>query len=555
MTPDLSDTAPAEHNGEKPVAATESKDVDTTEYVTGWKLVAVVAGVALACFLMLIDTMIISTAIPRITDDFNSLADIGWYASAYQFGSAAPQPLTGKIFTHFRTKWSFLFFFAIFEVGSVLCGAAQSSPMLIIGRTIAGLGGAGIINGAIIIISSCVPQEKRPVGQLGMVVGPLVGGAFTSYNTWRWCFYINLPIGAVVAVAVAFIHIPEQTHKAKAMAIFHKLHHYLDFVGFFLFAPAVLQLLLALQYGGNEFAWRSSQVIGLFCGSAATFVVWAFWNRRKGDDALLPHSLIGRRIVWVSGLFQALFMSALYGSVYYLPIYFQAINGVSAMLSGVYLLPTILPELVMAGVAGGLIMKIGYIIPFALVSTILLSIANGLYSMLRPGSPMGWWIGFQIIGGFGAGIGLNLAIVAVQAFVTGEELSSAMAFIVFMQSLGPAIFLVLCNLLFVASLKTQLPQHAPTANVGAVMQAGATGFRAIVEPGELPGVLTAYANSVNRTFYLVTALAAACFVVLWGMGWKDLRNPTGRKTGEAAGPEGNEKVLQQDEVETRSLPA
>jgi hypothetical protein len=165
-------------------------------------------------------------------------------------------------------------------------------------------------------------------------------------------FYINLPIGALVAIAIAFVHIPEQTPKAKALTILPKLHHLLDFVGFFLFAPAVLQLLLALQYGGNKYAWRSSQVIGLFCGSAATFVVWSLWNRHKGADALLPQGLITRRVVWVSGLFHALFMSALFGSVYYLPIYFQAINGASAMLSGVYLLPTILPEIFMAGLAG-----------------------------------------------------------------------------------------------------------------------------------------------------------------------------------------------------------
>ncbi len=167
-------------------------------------------------------------------------------------------------------------------------------------------------------------------------------------------FYINLPMGALVALAIVFIQIPEQTQKARALSILPNLHRLLDFVGFFLFAPAVLQLLLALQFGGNQFAWRSSQVIGLFCGSAATFIVWMIWNRHKGEEALLPHSLISRRTIWVAGLFQALFMSALYGSVYYLPIYFQAINGASAMLSGVYLLPTILPELVMAGIAGGL---------------------------------------------------------------------------------------------------------------------------------------------------------------------------------------------------------
>lgn len=130
------------------------------------------------------------------------------------------------------------------------------------------------------------------------------------------------------------------------------MHHHLDLVGFVIFAPAVLQLLLALQYGGNQYAWHSSQVIGLFCGSAATIVVWFFWNRHMGKDAMLPPSLISRTEVWSSGIYQAFLMSAVYGAIYFLPIYFQAINAASPILSGVYLLPTILPQLFMAASSG-----------------------------------------------------------------------------------------------------------------------------------------------------------------------------------------------------------
>lgn len=231
--------------------------------------------------------------------------------------------------------------------------------------------------------------------QLGLVAGPLIGGAFTTYT-----------VGAFTALVILLVRIPEQMPKQNPLVVFAKLHHYLDLVGFALFAPAVLQLLLALQYGGNQFAWKSSTVIGLFCGSGATFIVWLAWNRYKGDDALLPHSMIKQKVVWASGLFQAFMLSAVYGATYFLPIYFQAINNVTAMLSGVYLLPTILPQLVMAGWV--LVQKMGFIIPIAVVGTVFLSLGSGLYSLLQPDSSTDDWVGFQILAGVGSGLSMQL---------------------------------------------------------------------------------------------------------------------------------------------------
>ncbi|KAI0023437.1 efflux pump [Xylariomycetidae sp. FL0641] len=520
------------------VGGADGLNDDSEEYVTGMKLVLVVASVALACFLLLLDTMVVSTAIPRITDTFNSLPDVGWYASAYLFGSAAPQPLTGKVYTHFNTKWAFLSFFAIFELGSVLCGAAVSSDMLIVGRAVAGLGASGIINGAITIISSCAPFEKRPVAslvnQIGLVAGPLVGGAFTAYTTWRWCFYVNLPLGAFTALVILLVRIPEQTSKQKAFVVLSRLHHYLDLIGFALFAPAVLQLLLALQYGGNEYPWRSPTVIGLFCGSGATFALWLVWNRRKGDDALLPHSMVKQRVVWASGLYQAFLFSAIYGATFFLPIYFQAINNATAILSGVYLLPTILPQILAAGLSGVLLQKLGFVIPLAVVGTVLLALGSGLYSLLRPGSSTGDWVGFQILAGAGSGLGMQLAIMSVQAAVGQEQLAAGMALVVFAQTLGPALVLVVCNVIFDSSLKSLLQDKAPHADVSAIIRAGATGFRAIVQRDDLPAVLDAYAVSIDRVFYFVAAVASAGIVVLWGMGWHDLRTKNNGKTEDGA---------------------
>ncbi|KAK8086236.1 hypothetical protein PG994_001210 [Apiospora phragmitis] len=342
-------------------------------------------------------------------------------------------------------------------------------------------------------------------------------------STWRGSFYINLPLGSITVLLTILLRTPEQTPQKKALSVLPQLHHHLDLIGFALFAPAVIQLLLALQYGGNQYAWNSSQVIGLFCGAGANFLVWFAWNYHKGDGALLPAAMIRQRTVWSAGMFTAFQMVGIYGLFYYMPIYFQSVYNASAILSGVYVVPFILPQLLAAGLTGGILQKTGFVIPIALFSLVLSSIGVGLMSTLQADSSVGKWIGFQMLAGIGSGAGLQLGIISIQTVTTGEELSSGMAFMVFTQSLFPAIVLPLCSLLLVSSLKTLLPVYAPGADVAAVIQAGATNFRQVVGTADLQGVISAFAESLDRVFYLNAAMVVVSGLFIWGIGWYDIR--------------------------------
>ncbi|KAI0120154.1 major facilitator superfamily domain-containing protein [Nemania sp. FL0031] len=499
--------------------------------VTGTRLALMLGSLTLASFLIFVDTSIVSTAIPKITDEFHSLRDVGWYGSAYQLGSAVFVPLSGSIYNKFTLKWSYLIFFAIFEAGSAVCGAAPSSAALIVGRVIAGIGASGLNSGAFTILSCSVPIERRPailgmlfgIAQLGGVLGPLIGGAFTTGYTWRWCFYINLPLGALVAAPLVFMRVPNQFPKENPVTIIKSLHRHFDLLGFALFTSAIVELILALQLGGNQFHWYSSQVIGLFVGSGVTFIVWGFWNNRQGEAGLLPFPIIKKKEILSSGINYAFLLATVYGSLYFLPIYFQAVHNDSAIKSGVNLLAIILPQLVSAVVGGKLLEKVGYAAPFALVGCAINAIGSGLFSLLQPSTSTGKWVGFSILSGFGRGVALQAPIITTQSSVSPKHVAPATAFVVWCQYIGPTIFLTLFNVLFDTGLRSQLHEKAPNVDANAVVLAGATNFRGIVSMQDLPNVLIAYSTSLDYTFYLGAGAGVLAWAAAWGMGWNDIR--------------------------------
>ncbi|KAG4419149.1 hypothetical protein IFR04_007745 [Cadophora malorum] len=470
------------------VQSMDETSTENDEYISGIKLLLIVGVVSLSMFTMLLDTSVIVTtdtakAVPKITSDFHSLGD--------------------------------------------------TSDMFIVGRTIAGIGGSGLATGGLTIISACVPLEKRAtyvgfmmsVGLLGTVVGPVMGGILTQYTTWRWCFYTNLPMGAVVALCLLLIHIPDirGDPSSKPKHTFTSLFYDLDITGFSIFAPTVVMFLLALQWGGVEYPWKSATVIGLFCGSAGLLVVFLAWENKKGDEAMIPLAMVSKRVVWSATLSTFFLYGSLLGQAYYLAIYFQAVRGLSPSLSGAYALPGILSQVVFAGVSGLGVSKLGFYLPFTIFGSAMNSIGTGLMSTFTPNSPTAAWVCYQIISGVGRGCAFQMPMIAVQNTLAKIEHPVSMSIIMFGQSIGGSISLAIAQAVFNSGLDGALNTRAPSVSYGEVTAAGARDFRHIIPAASVPGVVSSYNEAINHVFYLVASLAAVGFVFSCGLGWKSVK--------------------------------
>jgi EmrB/QacA subfamily drug resistance transporter len=518
----------AASKGEHSLRPTTTRE-DGTEYPQGVQLGLIVLALCLAVFLMSLDNAIIATAIPKITDQFNSLSDVGWYGSAYMLTTAALQLLFGRLYTFFTIKWMYLAAIAIFELGSLICGVAPNSIALIIGRAVAGIGSAGIFSGSLIILAYSVPLEKRPMftGLIGSmygissVSGPLLGGAFTDHVTWRWCFFINLPIGAITIIVIS-IFFPDPKRKKNTETFKQRLWQ-LDPVGTGLFMPAIICLLLALQWGGTKYMWDNWRIILLFVMFAVLIAGFLFDQYKQGDRATVPPRIFFKRSVWASGLYSFAVGSAFMGAVFYLPIWFQAVKGASAVHSGIMNLPMLIGVVVFSVFAGGVVTVVGYYAPFMIAGTAIASIGFGLITTFAPDTPAPVWIGYQILIGAGMGLGFQQPFIAVQTVLDMKDVPTGTSIITFMQTLGGALFVSVAQNVFTNKLVQYIAKYVPGLDPQVVLAAGATSIQHSIDPALLPGVTRAYSDALTQTFIVFVAMVVLSIIGALAVEWKSVK--------------------------------
>ncbi|RYP44396.1 hypothetical protein DL768_009128 [Monosporascus sp. mg162] len=459
----------------------------------------------IAVFCVALDNTIISTAIPNITDEFHSLDDVGWYGSAFFLTQCAFQLLFGKLYTLFSPKWTYLASLFFFEVGSLVCGIAPSSMTLIIGRAVAGAGASGVFAGSLVIITHTSPLEKRPIWQglisamygIASVVGPLVGGVFTDLVTWRWCFYINLPFGGVTAaIIIYFLRLAPRPNPLQNKTPREKFL-WLDPLGFALFLVSMVCLFIALEW-------------------------WL------GEGATIPVRIITQRTIWAASWFAFFLSGAFYLFIYFIPIYFQAVMGASALQSSIDNLPMVLANVIFAVISGLAVSKLGYINPFCYGSVVFTSIGAGLLMTLTSETGTAQWIGYQFLFGFGIGLGFQQPPNAPLTVLAFQDLPIGIAITLFARNLGASLFVTTGNSLLVNELRDRFEDLAiPGVDPESLLAAGATSFRSIVPPSFLDEATDMYVEALQTAFRIGVIISCLSVIGAACMEWKSLNKKRG----------------------------
>ncbi|KAE9376670.1 putative MFS transporter [Stipitochalara longipes BDJ] len=503
------------------LVAFDEADPEPVKVRSKLRLTAIMSGLYLAMFIVALDQTIVATSIPTITHDLKSSSGYVWIGGAYLLSNAASGPIWAKLSDIFGRKPIFLAADALFFASSVFCAKAGSMKVLIIGRTFQGVACGGLIPLIMITISDLFSIRARSlyIGIMELVwvvaggVGPVLGGVFTERVSWRWNFWINLPISGTTFILL-FIYLDVHNPKTPVLDGLKAI----DWFGSLSIIGLVLMVLLGLEFGGASVPWNSPRVICLIVFGALMSIAFIYSEKRLAKYPLMPLKLFANKSNAAS-LLVTLWHGMIYiGGEYYLPLYFQSVKGSSPLTSGLLVMPITTTEAITGILAGVIIHSTGRYLEMIYIGVTFMTIGNGLYILLSPASTLAEIIIYQIVAGIGAGLLFQAPLIALQALVSQDETATATATFGFVRSLATALGVVLGGVIFQNSMDMHIPPLASPpinlpSNVTDLLTKGGAAANVmlsntITDAVQKEAVRGAYAWSMRNMWIFYTGLSA-----------------------------------------------
>ncbi|MEU5098352.1 MFS transporter [Streptomyces sp. NPDC020996] len=492
------------------VSAQGVTDVRDTPHVPR-NVLASIGALLLGMLLAALDQTIVSTALPTIVSDLGGLEHLSWVVTAYLLASTAATPLWGKLGDQYGRKRLFQAAIVIFLVGSALCGMAQGMGQLIAFRALQGLGGGGLMVLSMAIVGDLVPPRDRGryQGLFGAVfgttsvLGPLLGGLFTEHLSWRWVFYVNLPVGVVaLAVIAGALHIPRRGAR-----------HTIDYLGTFLIASVATCLVLVASLGGTTWAWGSAETVGLVVLGVALGVAFVLVERRAAEP-VLPPKLFRIRTFTLSAVISFIVGFAMFGAMTYLPTFLQVVHGVTPTMSGVHMLPMVVGMLLSSTLSGQTVSRTGRWKVFPVAGTAVTAIGLMLLHRLDETSSTAEMSSCFFVFGLGLGLVMQVLVLIVQNAVSYDDLGVATSGATFFRSIGASFGVAVFGTVFAGRLDDRLTgAFRGVAGVSVdALKSDPRGIAAL--PASLrPAALHAYAQSISDVFLYAAPVALLGFVL------------------------------------------
>ncbi|KAJ1857386.1 hypothetical protein GGH12_002868 [Coemansia sp. RSA 1822] len=504
----------------------EAKDVESgvkTELpvLGGKKMFGVMVALALSMFLAALDNTIVSTMLPKITEKFQALTLMTWIISSYVVASTALQPIYGKLCHIYGHQYVLLVAHAFFLAGSVVCGASKSAHMLIAGRTIAGVGGSGLMSICFVVVGDFIPTARSPLylSVFGMmwaiasVVGPLLGGVFADKTGFEWGFYINPCIqGVVIVLIVLFMRIPRPQGSAIS-----KLKR-IDFIGIFAIVAGIVLLELALTWGGQDHPWKSAAVIVPLILGILILGVFVLIEWKISKEPVMPLRLFKRRNTRLMFVAQIFFGMSFFMPIFYFPLYLSVAKNSSAISSGLHLISCVLALSLASITSGVLISKTGIYLPIIWIGLALNTTGIGLFALIGSHSSNGMLIGIPIVFGIGTGLSLQPMLFCAQNSVDQQDIATTTTLFMTIRMLGNAIGLAIAQSVLQNEISPLLKVIAAQFPEQANIVFGIVSDQSVIWKTDVPddvrsSVIDAYVKSLQKVYLVFLAFGGLTFIV------------------------------------------